>query len=191
MPSDRKTSQQTCYETYHRQRPVLHAAEASSTAVMESSDFCRLCKINMKVAGVYGHSTDLFSKQKKPLSIVERLKGIGLTVVKERGKSDRVCSRCVTILSHLEHDLPHYRRWEAENGRATSWLSQDSGLPNKIWYSPPLINSSASEPSCAAEIPRLFASRTWSSISATNGDTTATIGFELSSILLATSGARW
>ncbi|KAK9969977.1 hypothetical protein ABG768_028118 [Culter alburnus] len=55
-------------------------------------------------------------------------------------------------------------------------LSQDSRLPNKIWYLPPLINSSTPEPSCTAEIPRLVASRTWSSIDATNGDTTTTTG---------------
>ncbi|XP_078126163.1 uncharacterized protein LOC144530456 [Sander vitreus] len=87
---------------------------------MASSDFCRLCKKNMRVSGIYTHSADLFAKLKKPLSIVERLKGIGLTVVRETGKSDRVCNRCVTIISHLEHDLPHYRRWEEENGGATS-----------------------------------------------------------------------
>ncbi|XP_039681929.1 uncharacterized protein LOC120575276 [Perca fluviatilis] len=107
--------QETCQQTL-----VCSVDQRFAEAAMASSDFCRLCKTNMRVSGMYSHSSDLFAKLKKPLSIVERLKGIGLAVVRETGKSDRVCNRCVTIISHLEHDLPHYRRWEEENGGATS-----------------------------------------------------------------------
>ena len=73
----------------------------------------------MKVGGSIKHAIDLFDKRKKQLSIAERLKAIGVTVVRETGKSDNVCNRCITIISHLEHDLPLYRRWAEENRGVT------------------------------------------------------------------------
>lgn len=82
--------------------------------------FCRFCEENMKAAGIYRHSTDLFEKVKKPLSIAERLENIGLTVVRDEVRSDRICNRCVTILSHLERDLPVLKRWEKEHASSAS-----------------------------------------------------------------------
>ena len=72
---------------------------------MAANIFCRLCTNNVKVEGIYTHSRDIFVRAKEPMSITDRLEGIGLTVVQELGKSERICNRYVTILSHLEHDL--------------------------------------------------------------------------------------
>ena len=68
----------------------------------------------MKVEGIYTHSRDIFVRAKNPMSIADRLEGIGLTVVRESGKSERICNRCLTILSHHEHDLTAYWRCKDE-----------------------------------------------------------------------------
>ena len=90
-----------------------------------AENYCRFCQTNMKVKGIYNHSVDIFEKTKKPVSIADRFAGIGLTVVRESGKSARTWSRCVTILTHLEHDLPVYWQWKEDYGIAAASSSSD------------------------------------------------------------------
>ena len=85
---------------------------------MAANIFFRLCTNNIKVEGIYTHSRDIFVRAKKPMSIAN---GIGLTVVRESGKSERICNRA-TILSHIEHDLTVYWRWKDEYGACHRFL---------------------------------------------------------------------
>ncbi|KAM4524779.1 uncharacterized protein PAE49_000955 isoform 2-T2 [Odontesthes bonariensis] len=80
---------------------------------MALNDYCRLCKVNMRVGGIYGHSVDLFSTKKTP-SLSERLVIQGVTVAQEPGQSSRCCQRCSSRLSRLERDMPAFRQWEEE-----------------------------------------------------------------------------
>lgn len=87
------------------------------TSVVAVNDICRFCKQNMRKAGVLTHSADIFMRFRKPESIAERLTRIGLKVVKTTKRSNRVCQRCVTVLTRLERDLPVFRAWiEEEKG---------------------------------------------------------------------------
>lgn len=83
--------------------------------MMAPNDYCRLCKLNMREEGpsTYGHSTDMFLS-KKTLSISERLALLGLIVAPEYGESNRCCSRCSSLISRLERDLPVFRQWEED-----------------------------------------------------------------------------
>ncbi|KAM4567323.1 uncharacterized protein PAE49_010676 isoform 1-T3 [Odontesthes bonariensis] len=80
---------------------------------MAFNDYCRLCKVNMRVEGIYGHSADLFLS-KKPPSLFERLVTLGVTVAQEPGQSSRCCQRCSTRIGRLEKDIPAFRQWEEE-----------------------------------------------------------------------------
>ncbi|XP_041963573.1 specifically androgen-regulated gene protein-like isoform X2 [Alosa sapidissima] len=80
---------------------------------MSFSDYCRLCKANMRVEGIYGHSTDMFLSKKTP-SLSERLALLGVTVAQEPGQSTRSCQRCSSRITRLERDLPTFKKWEEE-----------------------------------------------------------------------------
>ncbi|KAF1387681.1 hypothetical protein PFLUV_G00082470 [Perca fluviatilis] len=99
--------------------------------VMEPNDCCRFCEKNMRIAGVLTHSSSIFEKQKKPQSIAERLLHVGVAVVKTPAKSNRICQRCLTLLSRLERDLPVYWRWvedeENEEASAVETMTGRSG----------------------------------------------------------------
>uniref|UniRef100_A0A8C6UX00 TERF1-interacting nuclear factor 2 N-terminal domain-containing protein n=1 Tax=Neogobius melanostomus TaxID=47308 RepID=A0A8C6UX00_9GOBI len=99
---------------------------------MVPNDYCRLCKLNMREDGpsTYGHSTDMFLT-KKTTSISERLALLGLTVAPESGQSNRCCSRCSSIISRLERDLPIFRQWEEEYRESSVSKRQREPTPPK------------------------------------------------------------
>ncbi|XP_076136363.1 uncharacterized protein LOC143119033 [Alosa pseudoharengus] len=80
---------------------------------MSFNDYCRLCKANMRVEGIYGHSRDMFLSKKTP-SLSERLALLGVTVAQESGQSTRSCQRCSSRITRLERDLPTFKKWEEE-----------------------------------------------------------------------------
>ncbi|XP_077060977.1 uncharacterized protein LOC143713535 [Siphateles boraxobius] len=98
---------------------------------MTLSDYCRLCKINMRVEGIYGHSTDMFSS-KKPPSLSERLTILGVTVAPESGASRRSCQRCSNRISKLERDLPTFRQWEEEFRNTDSNIAKRQREPTPL-----------------------------------------------------------
>ncbi|XP_039517463.1 uncharacterized protein cux2a isoform X1 [Pimephales promelas] len=88
--------------------------------IMEHNDCCRFCGKKMRIAGVLVHSSSIFEKRHTS-SIAERLRHIGVAVIKTPAKSNRICQRCLTLLSRLERDLPVYWRWvEDEKNEETS-----------------------------------------------------------------------
>ncbi|XP_031154590.1 uncharacterized protein LOC116049247 isoform X8 [Sander lucioperca] len=100
--------------------------------VMEPNDCCRFCEKNMRIAGVLTHSSSIFEKQKKPQSIAERLLHVGVAVVKTPAKSNRICQRCLTLLTRLERDLPVYWRWvEDEENEEASAVETMTGRSDK------------------------------------------------------------
>ncbi|XP_078109479.1 uncharacterized protein LOC144519867 [Sander vitreus] len=100
--------------------------------VMEPNDCCRFCEKNMRISGVLTHSSSIFEKQKKPQSIAERLLHVGVAVVKTPAKSNRICQRCLTLLTRLERDLPVYWRWvEDEENEEASAVETITGRSDK------------------------------------------------------------
>ncbi|XP_041963577.1 uncharacterized protein LOC121721059 isoform X6 [Alosa sapidissima] len=100
--------------------------------IMEHNDYCRFCEKNLRIDGVLVNSSNIFEKQRKPQSIAERLRYIGVAVVKTPGKSKRTCQRCLTILSRLERDLPVYWRWvEDEKNEEASAVETMQGHSDK------------------------------------------------------------
>ncbi|CAL9704053.1 unnamed protein product [Knipowitschia caucasica] len=100
---------------------------------MVPNDFCRLCKLNMREDGpsTYGHSTDMFLT-KKTTSISDKLALLGLIVSQESGKSNRCCSRCSSVVSRLERDLPVFRQWEEEFYDGNESIRQGESGPSKM-----------------------------------------------------------
>lgn len=99
---------------------------------MEHNDCCRFCEKNMRIEGVLVHSASIFDKQKKQLSIAERLLHVGVAVVKTSIKSNRICKVCLNLLSRLERDLPVYWRWvEDEKNEEASAVETITGRSDK------------------------------------------------------------
>jgi len=99
--------------------------------IMEHNDCCRFCGKKMRIAGVLVHSSSIFEKRHTS-SIAERLRHIGVAVIKTPAKSNRICQRCLTLLSRLERDLPVYWRWvEDEKNEETSAVETMTGRSDK------------------------------------------------------------
>lgn len=94
----------------------------------------------MRKAGVLNHSADIFKKNYKPESICERLERIGLKIVRTTQRSNRVCQRCVTIISRLERDLPVLMEWIEEEKELKEHAGERDGEStpfNNVTETPP------------------------------------------------------
>ena len=83
---------------------------------MNTNDFCRCCKINLRVRGVLVHTVNLFERNNKGQCISEQVLRLGVQLHKRSDKSYRICRSCQNVVTRLERDMPVFKKWTDDEG---------------------------------------------------------------------------
>lgn len=82
-------------------------------SAMSVNDYCRFCKINLRIQGILSHTRPIF--QEKPTgrngNIVSQCSKLGLTLHNTPLRSNRACGKCYTIITRMVRNIDRLNGW--------------------------------------------------------------------------------
>lgn len=80
---------------------------------MSVNDYCRFCKINLRIQGVLSHTRPIFQEKStcKNGNIVSQCSKLGLTLHNTPLRSNRACGKCYTIIARMVRNIDRLNGW--------------------------------------------------------------------------------